>query len=167
MTSKHQKTPEEKTFDQLVNEEWEHLSEAARTLIRKAGRAAHKSCLVHPYSYMPEHYDNDMRALRRAADEITEDDCEGLTKIWHSALAAAASINPYDYATPVTGGAYRAHLYLYYRLLSSRVEEVESEKRCDVDRKKLSEQEPAVNEDPPSSANIAIKRQNRNLRLIR
>src|SRR5215211_667584 len=163
----YQKTLEEKTHDQLVDAEWEWLSEAARTVVRKAGGAAYKSHLVHSSSYMPEQYDNDMKALRHAADEITEDDCHGLTKIWHSALAAAASIDPYDYETPVTRDAYCAHLHRYYRLLSSKVEEVEWEKRCEVDRKKLSEQELAVIEDPPSDANIAIKRRNRNLRPIR
>jgi len=163
----HQKTQEEKTHDQLVEQEWEWLSEAARDVVMRAGGSAKKSLLEHPDSYTSEQYDSDMRALSRAAAEITEDDLEGLTKIWHSALAAAGSIDPYDYETPVTCDAYCAHLHRYYRLLSSKVEEVEWEKRCEVDRKKLSEQELAVIEDPPSDANIAIKRQNRNLRPVR
>jgi len=164
----HQKTQEEKTHDQVVGEEWEWLSEAARNVVRKAGGSAYKSFLEHPDSYTSAQYDSDMRALRRAADEITEDDLEGLTKIWHSALAAAGSIDPYDLETPVTFGAYLADLYLFYRVLSSSVETFEREKRWEVDRKKkLSEQGPAVIEDPPSDANIAIRRQNRNLRPIR
>jgi hypothetical protein len=106
--------------------------------------------------------------MRLAAAELTEDDCEGLTNIWDSALAAAASIDPYDYETPVTYDACCAHLHRYYMMVSSKVEEVEQEKRyAEVRKKDLSEQEAAVIEDPPSDAKIASKRQNRNLRPIR
>ncbi len=53
-------------------------------------------------------------------------------------------------------------------MVSSKLEEVEREKRyAEIRKKELSEQEAAVIEDPPSDANIAIKRQNRNLRPIR
>ncbi len=37
MTIRYRKTPEERTFDQVVDESWKYLSEAARTVVRKAG----------------------------------------------------------------------------------------------------------------------------------
>lgn len=42
MTTKHQKTLQERTFDQLVDQEWESLSEAARTVIEQALEIASK-----------------------------------------------------------------------------------------------------------------------------
>jgi hypothetical protein len=129
MPIEYRKTPEERTFDQLVEDEWESLSEAARTVLRKAGRAAYKTYLEHSPSYMPDHYEDDMKTMRLAAAELTYSDCEGLTNIWDSALAAAASIDPYDYETPVTCDACCAHLHKYYGMVSSKLEEVEREKR--------------------------------------
>jgi hypothetical protein len=129
MTIEYRETPEEIIFDQLVDKQWELLSEAARTVLRKAGRAAYKTYLEHSPSYMPDHYEDDMKTMRLAAAELTYSDCEGLTNIWDSALAAAASIDPYDYETPVTCDACCAHLHKYYGMVSSKLEEVEREKR--------------------------------------
>jgi len=81
MTIEYQKTPEENTFNQIVDEEWEALSEAARTIVRQALGVAHKEHLIDGFTYMPEEYEDDMKAMRRTAAELTEDDCEGLTKI--------------------------------------------------------------------------------------
>jgi hypothetical protein len=157
MAIEYRKTPEERTFDQLVEDEWESLSEAARTVLWKAGRAAYKTYLEHSPSYMPDKYEDDMKTMRLAAAELTDSDCESLTNIWDSALAAAASIDPYDYETPVTCDACCAHLHRYYRMVSSKLEEVEREKRyAEVRKKETSEQGPAVIEDPPSDANIEI-----------
>jgi hypothetical protein len=136
MTIGHLKTPEEETFYQIVYEEWELLSEGARTVVRQAMDVAHKEYLIDGRIYMPEEYEDDMKAMRRTAAELTEDDCEGLTKIWRSALAAAASVDPYDYETLVGWREYRADLHGYYRMVSSKVEEVEWEKRLAEFRKK-------------------------------
>jgi len=149
MTIKHQSTPAERTFDQVLGEEWEYLSEAARTVVRKAVGAAYKSYMVHSYSYIPEEEEDDMKVMRRAAAELTASDCDGLTKIWLSALAAAVSIDPYDVETLVKVRTYRAQLHRYYRMLSDIVEDFEWEKRSAENRKKLSKQEPADIEASP------------------
>src|SRR3954453_7421044 len=99
MTTGYQKTPEERMFDQFIDEEWESLSEAARTFVGQAMGIASKWHLIDNISYMPEWQEEEKKAMRRTATEPTRDDCEGLTKIWRSALAAAASIEPYDFET--------------------------------------------------------------------
>ena len=150
MTIEYRETPEERTFDQLVDEEWESLSEAARTVVREAMGIASKWYLIDSISYMPEWQEDDMKAIRRTAADLTEHDCEGLTKIWRSALAAAASVDPYDYKTLVGYRAYCAHLHGYYKMMSSTIEEVEWEKRYSEFRKKeLAEQEPIDVDDAP------------------
>ena len=151
MTTKHQKTPQESTFYQLVDEGWESLSEAAQDVVGQALLIAYKEYLIDSRIYVPqEDKDEHMKEMRRAAAELTEHDCEGLTKIWRSALAAAASIDPYDYETLVGLREHPADLYGCYRMVSSKVEEVEREKRyAEVRKKELAEQEPIDVEDAP------------------
>ena len=145
----YQKTREERTFYQLVDEEWESLSEAARTVVRQAMGVAYKEYLIDSRIYMTQEYQNDIKAMRRTAAELIEHDCEGLTKIWRSALAAAASVDPYDYETLVGWREYRADLHGYYKMFSRLVEDVEWEKRwAEFRKKELAEQEPADIQDP-------------------
>src|SRR5215211_6676678 len=127
MTIEYRETPEEIIFEQLVDDEWALLSDAACTVLRKALVAAYKAYMVHTYCYGVEE-DDDMKAMRLAAAELTDHDCEGLTKIWRSALAAAASVDPYDYETLVKRKVDCADLHGFYRMVSSKVEEVERQK---------------------------------------
>jgi hypothetical protein len=148
MTIDYLETPEEIIFDQLVDKQWELLSEAARTVLRKALGAAYNLHLLRTYCYQPEEVEDDMKAMRLAAAELTEHDCEGLTKIWRSALAAAASVDPYDYETLVKHKVVCADLHRYYRMVSTKIEEVEREKRhAGFRKKKLADQEPIDVED--------------------
>jgi len=150
LTTKHQKTLQERTFDQLADQEWESLSEAARTVIEQALEIASKWYLIHNISYMSEWYEDDMKAMRRTVAGLTEHDCKGLTHIWRSALATAASIDPYDYETHLGYGVYPADLYGYYKEFSRMVEDIEWEKRyAEVRKKELAEQEPIDVEDAP------------------
>jgi hypothetical protein len=119
LTTKHQKTLQERTFDQLVDQEWESLSEAARTVIEQALEIASKWYLIHNISYMSEWYEDDMKAMRRTVAGLTEHDCKGLTHIWRSALATAASIDPYDYETHLGYGVYPADLWILQGVLKN------------------------------------------------
>ena len=102
------------------------------------------------FSYGPCEYDEAMEEMRLAAAETTDHDREQLAGIWRSALAAAASVDPYDYETRVARRAYRADLHRYYRMLSDMVEEVEWEKRyAEFRKKELAEREPMYDEDIP------------------
>ena len=150
MTIEYRKTSEENTFDQLVDEEWESLSEAARTVVGQAMGIARKWYLIDSISYIPEWQEDDMRAMRRTAAELIEHDCEGLTKIWRSALAAAASVDARDYETVVGYRVYPADLYGYYKMFSRLVEDVEWETRwAEFRKKELAEQEPTDTDDLP------------------
>lgn len=150
MTVEFQKTPEERAFDQLVEEQWESLSEAARNLFREANSAAYINHLVHNVCFQPCEYDEAMEKMRLAAAELTDHDCERLARIWRSALAAAASVDPYDYETLVAWRAYPANLHRYYRMLSGMVEEVEWEKGyAEFRKKELAEREPMDDENSP------------------
>jgi hypothetical protein len=149
MTTKHQETPQERTFYQLVDEGWESLSEAAQDVVGQALLIAHTAYLIDPTIYVPQEYEDEhMKTMRSAAAELTEHDCEGLTKIWRSALAAAASKDPYDYEILVGWREYPADHYGFYRMVSSKVEEVEWEKRyAEFQKKMLTEHEPIDDED--------------------
>jgi hypothetical protein len=150
MTAEYQNTPEESTFDQTLGEEMESLSEAARTVVGQALNIADKSYLLDNISYMPQWEDDDMEVVRRAAAELAEHDCEGLTKIWRSALAAAASIEPYDFDTHLGYRIYPANFHRYYRKFSRIVEDAEWAKREAEWRKEmLKEREPVDPEDIP------------------
>ena len=149
MTTKHQKTPQERTFYHLVEEGWESLSEAAQDVVGQALLLAYHEHLIDSRIYVPqENKDEHMKTMRRAASELTEHDCEGLTKIWRSALAAAASVDPYDYETLIGWREYPADLYGFYRMVSSKVEEIEWEKRyAEFQKEMLAEHEPIDVED--------------------
>jgi hypothetical protein len=150
MTIDYLETPEEIIFDQLVDKEWDLLSEAGLTVLRTALGAAYKAYLVHSCSYQSPEEEDDMKAMRLAAAEFTEHDFEGLTKIWRSALAAAASVDPYDYETLVKHKVTCADLHEFYRMVASKVEGVEREKRLEELRNKQhAEREPVDAEDPP------------------
>ena len=68
----YQKTREERTFYQLVDEEWESLSEAARTVVRQAMGVAYKEYLIDSRIYMTQEYQDDIKAMRRTAAELIE-----------------------------------------------------------------------------------------------
>src|SRR5829696_5721132 len=96
MTNEHRTTPEEEAYWRLLDEKWETLSEAARTVLREAEAAASVAKMVHNYCFQPEEYDEAMEKMRLAAVELSDRECELLAKIWRAALAAAASIDPSD-----------------------------------------------------------------------
>jgi hypothetical protein len=155
MTIEHQKTAEERALQQLVDEGGEALSEAGRTVLGQALDISFKAFFGQACGrmYMPEEYEGDMEEMRRAAAELAEDDFVGLAKIWRSALAAAASVDPYDFETLAGHRVYAGDLHRCYRLLSSRLEEVrdaERKKRFEELRKQEpAEREPMDAEDPP------------------
>jgi hypothetical protein len=142
MTSEYQMTPEQRTFKRIIDEEWESLSEAARTLVSQTLTMAYKAYLVHNLSYVMGCDEDENEVVDRAAAELTEHDCEGLAKIWCSAMAAAASIDPYDYDTHLGYHVYPADFHNYYKRFSRKVEDAERAKRWSFYLKELAEQEP-------------------------
>ena len=150
MNTEYQMTPEERAYDQLIDEQWESPSEAARTILEEAMSAAYRDHLVHSTFVDPREYAEVMEKMRLAAAVLTNHDCGQLAKIWRSALAAGASVDPYDYETIVEYRAYPAHLHRYYGMFSGMVKEVEWEKRyAELEKKELAELEPIDDEDIP------------------
>lgn len=124
MTTKHQMTREERAFHHRFREQSDSLSRAAHRLLEEASEAASRRCMADSYSYQDVEYEMALENMRLAATEPTDLDCEGLTKLWRYALAAAASMDHYDYETVVGRHVYPADLYSYYRMVSVMVEEV-------------------------------------------
>jgi hypothetical protein len=154
MTAKHQMTPEERAYHQLLREQSDSLSQAAHRLLAEADEAANRCCMADWISYQDMEYEEAMEKMRLAATELTDHDCEQLTQLWRYALAAAASVDPHDYETVVAWRAYRADLHSFYRMMSGMVEEtvedVVLEKRyAENHEEKCAEQEPIDDEDFP------------------
>ena len=125
MTTEHQTTPEEEAYGQLLDEIWEGLSKSARELIRETQRAAYAAHMVRSYCFQwPEEFDEAMDRIRLAAAGLTNREHKLLAKLWHLALAAAASVDANDYETLTGHRVYRGNLHSYYRMLSGMVEEI-------------------------------------------
>lgn len=125
MMAEHRRTPEEEVYGQLVDELWEGLSEQARTLLGEAQRAAYAAYMVYNCCYQWHfEYDEAMDRIRLAAAGLTDHEHKLLAKLWHAALAAAASVDANDYETLTGYRVYRGNLHRYYRMLSGMVEEV-------------------------------------------
>ena len=125
MTTEHQTTPEEEAYERLVEENWESLSEMARTVLREAESAAYAAYMVRSYCFQPEEYDEAMEKMRLAAAALNARECELLARIWRAALAAAASIDADDLETIAGYGVYSANLHRYYGLVSAMVEQIQ------------------------------------------
>lgn len=123
VTTEHQTTPEEKAYARFLEEKWDVLSEAARTILREAELASYTDNLVHNVCFQPEEYEEAMEKMRLAATEITGRDLELLARLWRLVLAAAASIDPHD-QTPAGHRVTLGDDHRYYRMLSGMVEEV-------------------------------------------
>jgi len=122
MTSEHQTTQEEKAFDRLLEEEWKTLSEAARTVIREARLAAYADNMVSSYCFGREEYEEAIEKMRHSAAELTDRDCELLKDVVRAAIAALASIDPFDLDTLVGYRVYRVNLHRYYEMISDMVQ---------------------------------------------
>jgi hypothetical protein len=120
-------TPEEDTCERLMKDNWEELTEPARTMIEEARAAAYAEHLAHNYCFQPEEYEEAAENLYHAALEITERDCEILAKVWRVALAAAASIDPLD-ETPAGHKINRGDVHYHYRMFARMIEEALQEK---------------------------------------
>ncbi len=154
MTTEHQMTPEEEAYDQLLHEIWEGLSEQARTLVREAQRAAYAAHMVRSYCFQWDiEYDETTDRMRLAATGLTDREHKLLAKLWHLALAAAASVDANDYETLTGHRVYRGNLHSYYRMLSGMIEEVLGEillERREAEiRQQLAEREPEDISDLP------------------
>ena len=150
MTVEHQATPEERAYHRLVDEQWESLSEAARAILEKANSATYCEHMIDNVILDPRDYVQIVEEMRLEAASLTDHDCDQLAKIWCSALAAAASVDPRDFETIVRRRVYPADLHKYYRMLSGMVEEVEWEKRyAEYRKRELAESEPIDDEDIP------------------
>ncbi len=147
MKNAYRKTPEEKAYGRLLDDSEEVLSESARTVLEKAHATAYAGNLVRNYCLQPEEYDEAMAEMRRAAAELTDRECKLLARIWRTALAAAASIDPDDH-THIGYGVYLVDLHHYYRVASGMVEDTLLEKWVEECRK-AAEREPEDFDDLP------------------
>ncbi len=146
MKTEHQFTREQEAYERFLDEIWEMLSVPARAMIEEAQSTAYAAHMVRSYCYQPEEYDEAMDRMRLAAAGLTDRERELLAKLWHLALAAAASVDANDYETLTGYRVYRHNLHWYYRMSSGMVEEVLGEilreKREAEIRKELAEREP-------------------------
>ncbi len=144
-----QKTREEKAYWRLLEEKEAMLSETVRIILSEAESAAYKAHMVHNYSFAPEEYEEAMEQMRRAAAELTDRECALLATLWRAALAAASSLDPYDFETFAGFRVYQGDLYRYYRMFSGMIEEVVWEKKLVDFRKEMAEEELIDQSDVP------------------
>jgi hypothetical protein len=125
MTTEHRETPEEEAFWRLFEETKGVLSEAAYTLLDTAKGAAYAANMVHNYSFQPQEYEEAVERMRAAAAGLTELDRELLGRLWRTALAAAASIDPGEGGETLGGyDPCRGRLHWYYREASGMIEDI-------------------------------------------
>jgi hypothetical protein len=149
MTTEHQTTQEEEAYSRLLDEKWEMLSEAGHTVLGEAHSAAYRAEMVSSCSFQPEEYEEAMEQMRRAAAELTDRECALLATLWRAALAAASSLDPYDFETFAGFRVYQGDLYRYYRMFSGMIEEVVWEKKLVDFRKEMAEEELIDQSDVP------------------
>ena len=153
MTNQHRTTREEEAYGRLLDEKWETLSEAARTALSEAQAAAYRAYMVSSCSFQWDmEYDEAMEKMDLAAVELTEDECRVLSKLWHAALAAAASIDADDFESLAGYRVYSGHLHRYYRMLSGMIETILQEKILEKEtelREELAQREPIDYTDVP------------------
>jgi len=127
MTTEHQTTPEERAFERLLDEAFEKLPEAAHIILQEAHEFPHGFYMVSGYGGDLRKHEEAMEEMHAVGADLTDPECELLTKCWLGALGAAASVDPYDYEALTGHNVYRAHLHRYYRMFSRIVEEVVTE----------------------------------------
>ena len=150
MKNEHRTTREEEAYGRILDVQYETLSEAARTVLSEAEAEAYRAHMVSSYAYQGDiEYDETMEKMRLAAVELTEDECRLLSKIWHAALAAAASIDADDFESLAGYRVYSGDLHRYYRMLSGMIEEILQEKKFEEARRELAEREPIDYTDSP------------------
>ncbi len=138
MTAKHTMTPEEEALGRLLDKK-ETLSEAGRTVLEEAGDAAYREYLVHNICFQPAEYEEAMDKMRLATPKLTDQDREILMELVRRAIAAAASIDPFDGDTLVGFRVYRSDLYKYYLMVSNMVRYILN---AQLARERIAEQEP-------------------------
>ena len=148
MKNGYRKTPEEEAYGRLLNESEEVLSESARTVLEEAHGTSYAMNLVRHYCLQPEEYQEAMTKMRRVTAELTDRECKLLARIWRTALAAAASIDPDD-ETPAGHRVDRGDVHHYYRMVSGMVESTLLEKTVEEERRKAAEREPEDFDDLP------------------
>ena len=123
VTIDYQVTPEEETYGRLLDERWEMLSGAARTMVSEAQLAAYATYMVHSYcGFQQEEYEDTMEKLRHAAAKLVGQDREILSKIVDATKAAAASIDEGD-KTPAGYKIDRGDVHRYYKMVSGMLGE--------------------------------------------
>ena len=122
MTTEYGVPPEE-AYRCLLDEEWEVLSDAARTIIKEAQLAAYATNMVHSYcGFQQAEYEEAMGKMHRAAGALAGRDRKILAEIVGVTKAAAASIDPED-RTPAGHKVDRSNVRWYYRMVSGMIEE--------------------------------------------
>src|SRR5919199_1667562 len=120
MTSKHQTTPGEAAFWQLLEE---RSSRAVNAIFKEAEAVAYQMHMVCSYCFQPEEYEEAMQKMCLAAIDLTKRDHELLEELVCAALSAAASIDPCDFETPAGYRVYSAHLHQYYKMITYTLED--------------------------------------------
>ena len=121
MTAEHQPTQEEEAFWRLLDEAWETLTGAGRTIIRESESVAYAEYMVRSYCVQPEEYEEATEKTRLSAGELTDRDCELLKETVRAAIATLGSIDPFDRETLVGYKVHRDDLHRYYRMVSDMV----------------------------------------------
>lgn len=120
---RHEDTPEEKIYMDLLNKKQDTLSKTAYTLFRVAMQDSYNYNLFHSYSYQFEEADEAMALMVLLASGITEQERKTLTEIVYAASLAALSIDP-DGKALVGRKVDEFNLHWYYKTLSLTLNEV-------------------------------------------
>jgi hypothetical protein len=122
MTTEHQRTPEEETFDRLLDEKRGLLSEDALELVGTAQYEAYKYNLIKNYAYQPFEYFIGMEDMVRLAGELSDQEREIIAAVGRAATAAAAAIDPED-ERHAGHRVRRGDVHHYYAMAASMIEE--------------------------------------------
>ena len=146
MTSYHRMTPEEDAYGRLLDENWEELSEAARTIVREATGMSCGVNLTGNILYDPQDYDEAMEKLSAVAAQLTGRDRELLMEFTRRVLVASASVDLFDGKTLVGRGVYIRSVHYFYRMVGDMIERTLHK---EFEREWLAKQEPRDISDAP------------------
>src|SRR5215207_8704253 len=130
VTYDYEYTPKEEAYEGLLNEVWETLSEAARSIVRRADTEAFTKCMLHNLEYTDEQFSEAMDSMHLAANRITQQDREILTEIMRVGFLAASSIDPDD-GTPAGYDMYRGGCHFYYNMSANMIGHILQESALD------------------------------------
>ncbi len=115
MTTEHRATPEETAFREIYGDE--NLHAAVRAILLEASSVAYGCHLISTYCYGNYEIDDAYEKLRLIAAGLSDRSLGQLADVARAALAAGASVDPFDHDTHLGCRVYPANLHHYYDMI--------------------------------------------------